>query len=91
MNLPDTRANYEELFHFAGVLQHYLDAVMEETNRLDAAFAQLGDTWQDEKRMQFEDVYQQLHGALNAFHEQASEQVPHLNKLAQHLKDYHDT
>lgn len=89
--MPQSHGDYQELYTFAATLQNYLERVMEETGRLDAAFNQLGDTWQDAKRSEFEDIFQQLRGTLNAFHEQASQQIPHLNQLARHLEDYHNT
>ena len=86
--MAQAHGNPEELRIFAGALQHYLDTIIEETGRLDGAFNQLGDTWDDQKRREFEDVYQQLRGALNAFHEQATEQIPYLNQLATDLETY---
>ena len=86
--MPQAHGNPEELRIFANTLQHYLDTVEEETGRLDGAFNQLGDTWQDQKRSEFEEVYQQLRGALNAFHEQATEQIPYLHQLAADLETY---
>ena len=83
--------DHQELYQFAATLQNYLERVMEETGRLDAAFNQLGDSWRDGKRREFEEVFQQLRGALNSFHEQASQQIPHLNQLAQHLENYQNT
>jgi len=86
--MSQAHGNPEELRMFADSLQHYLDTVQDETARLDGAFNQLGDTWDDQKRREFEDVYQQLRGALNSFHEQATEQIPHLLQLAADLETY---
>ena len=70
--MGQAHGNPEELRLFAGALEHYLDTLEEETGRLDGAFNQLGDTWDDQKRREFEEVYQQLRGALNAFQERRS-------------------
>ena len=78
----------EELRLFASSLQHYLDVLKEETGQLDGAFSQLGDTWDDQKRREFEDVYQQLRNALDSFQEQAENQIPHLQQLATDLETY---
>lgn len=86
--MAQVHGNFEELRIFASALEHYLDILQEETGRLDGAFNQLGDTWNDQKRMEFEDVYQQLRRALNAFHEQAQNQIPHLRQLADDLEIY---
>lgn len=86
--MGQVHGNPEELRLFANALEHYLDTLEEETGRLDGAFNQLGDTWDDQKRREFEDVYQQLRGALNAFQEQAKAQIPHLHQLATDLEIY---
>lgn len=86
--MPQAHGNTEELRVFAGTLQHYLDIMQEETGRLDGAFNQLGDTWDDQKRREFEEVYQQLRDALNIFQNQASEQIPYLQQLATDLETY---
>jgi uncharacterized protein YukE len=86
--MAQAHGNPEELRLFANALEHYLSTVEEETGRLDGAFSQLGDTWDDQKRREFEEVYQQLRGALNNFHEQATQQIPYLNQLATDLETY---
>lgn len=86
--MAQAHGNPEELRLFANALEHYLNTVEEETGRLDGAFSQLADTWDDPKRREFEEVYQQLRGALNNFHEQATEQITHLNQLAIDLETY---
>ena len=86
--MSQAHGNPEELRIFASALEHYLNILQEETGRLDGAFNQLGDTWKDQKRQEFEEVYQQLRGALNAFHEQAQNQIPHLQQLATDLETY---
>ena len=71
--MSQAHGNPEELRIFAGALQKYLDVLNEETGQLDGAFNQLGDTWDDQKRREFEEVYMQLRNALNHFNEQAAE------------------
>ena len=81
--MAQAHGNPEELRLFANALEHYLNTVEEETGQLDGAFSQLGDTWDDQKRREFEEVYQQLRGALNNFHEQATfmrKSIPTVNK-----------
>ena len=78
----------EELVRFANALQHYLDTLQQETQRLNGAFSQLGDTWKDQKRAAFENQYRKLQGSIHAFHEQASQEVPYLRQLAARLQDY---
>lgn len=80
--------NPDDMVNFSNALESYLNTIEEETNRLNAAFGQLGETWQDQQRQSFEEKYQQLLGALSNFKENASEQIPHLRRMAEDLKTY---
>ena len=40
----------EEIRNFSNVLESYLNTVEEETSRLNSAFEQLGESWQDQQR-----------------------------------------
>lgn len=78
----------EDIVTFSDALESYLNTISEETDRLNAAFQQLGETWQDQQRQSFEETYQQLLGALSNFKENASEQIPHLRIMAKDLRIY---
>ena len=78
----------EELERFAYSLQLFIDSLNDAVGNLNGAFASLGDTWQDEKRMQFEEDYNALVEQLHQFSANATEQVPHLAALASRLRDY---
>ena len=39
----------EEIRSFSNTLEHYLNTVEEETGRLNSAFEQLGESWQDQQ------------------------------------------
>lgn len=41
----------EEIRSFSNTLEHYLNTVEEETGRLNSAFEQLGESWQDQQRL----------------------------------------
>ena len=86
--MSGVHGNPEELRAFAGALQQFLDNVESETSGLNQAFNRLGDSWQDEKRSEFEEKYQDLMHALDSFKENASEQLPHLYRLADRLEEY---
>ena len=47
----------EEIRSFSNTLEHYLNTVEEETGRLNSAFEQLGESWQDQQRASFEETY----------------------------------
>lgn len=78
----------DELDAFAHSLQSYLDQINEATAQLSQKFGALGETWQDAKRSQFEEQFQELLRQLAAFDASASEQIPHLRAMAAKLRDY---
>ena len=80
--------NPEELERFAQALSHFIDTLTEAVGALDQEFNALGDTWQDQKRAQFEDKYAELLAQISAFQANASEQIPYLLALAAELRDY---
>lgn len=80
--------NPDDIVNFSNALESYLNTISEETDRLNAAFQQLGETWQDQQRQSFEETYQQLQGALSSFKENASEQITHLRTMAEDLRTY---
>lgn len=80
--------NPDDMVNFSNVLESYLNTIGEETERLNAAFGQLGETWQDQQRQSFEENYNQLLGVLSNFKQNASEQIPHLRTMAEDLRTY---
>ena len=86
--MPMAIGNPDEIMDFSNTLEAYLDTITQETDRLNSAFQQLGDTWQDQQRQSFEETYQQLQGALSSFKENASNQIPHLRTMAEDLITY---
>ena len=83
--------DYEEIMNFANFLEEYITTVDEETGKLNSAFQQLGESWQDQKREAFEKVFEELMAALSNFKEQSFEQVPYLRELSERLKEYMQT
>jgi uncharacterized protein YukE len=78
----------EELERFAHSLRQFVDSLNDAVGNLNGAFAALGDTWQDEKRAQFEEEYRALVQQLRQFDSIASEQIPYLTALGARLRDY---
>ena len=78
----------EELERLAHSLQQFIDSLNDATSNLNGAFSALGDSWQDEKRAQFEEEYNALLQQLQQFDANASEQIPYLTALASRLRDY---
>ena len=76
------------LEQFIHELHNYLDTLQNATRRLNNSFETLGETWQDPKRVQFEETYRELLQILIAFENNANEQIPYLRKLVTILRDY---
>lgn len=86
--MPSVHATPEELDRFTGTLESYLETIELETNRLQSAFNELGDSWQDQQRQSFEENFQQLLNALDHFKQDAEEQIPYLRQIAEDLRTY---
>lgn len=78
----------DELERFAHSLQQFIDSLNDAVGNLNGAFAALGDSWQDDKRAQFEEEYNALVQQLRQFDANASEQIPYLAALAARLREY---
>jgi len=81
-------ASPEELHSFAGRLSQCAENVGGEVEATSAAFNALSDTWRDEKRDQFEEVFTDLCNCIRRFRDVCDEQVPYLHSLAARLEDY---
>ncbi len=86
--MPQAVGDPDELERFAQSLQQFVDSLNDAVGNLNGAFASLGDTWQDEKRAQFEEQYNTLVQQLRQFDSNATEQIPYLTALAARLRDY---
>lgn len=81
-------ANPDELRQFANILSKYLETITDETNMMHSAFVNLQDTWQDQQTNKFDDILKQLLNVLSQFKEEAYEQIPRLNQMAEDLETY---
>ncbi len=86
--MPNAQANSDDLHAFADRLAHCAETVGGEVDSTAAAFSALGDTWQDEKRAQFEEVFSDLCGCIQRLRDACDDQVPYLHTLASRLEDY---
>ena len=78
----------EELARFANELAAYAETLQTETRSIQGRFSNLGDTWRDEKRTEFEEQFNELVARVNQFSETCQECVPYLASLAERLRDY---
>ncbi len=86
--MPQAIGDPDELDRFAQTLAQFIDTLNEAENGLNRSFSVLGDTWQDEKRANFEEEYNTLLQQLSHFEANASDLVPNLHALAPRLRDY---
>ena len=79
----------EEITRFANDLSRYVENLRSETGALGGSFANLGDTWQDEKRAAFEEEFNALVNQISQFESVCEEQhIPYLHALAARLQEY---
>lgn len=71
----------EELKRFNGDLQNSLSS-------LQARFAALGDTWQDQEHSKFAQEFQETMKILRRFMESSNHQGPFLLRKAQRIEEY---
>ncbi len=89
--MSQVHANPDEIRNFAARLQACGENISEEISATSAAFAALGDTWNDAKRSEFEDSFEELKACIQRFSAACDEQVPHLCRLADHLDEFNST
>jgi len=80
--------NPEELDAFANQMLKFLETLTDATNSLNHSFDSLGDSWQDEKRVAFEEEYRGLLNVLSQFENSSLEKVEYLRIKANQLRDY---
>jgi len=78
----------DELERFAQSLHQFIDSLNNSVGDLNNAFASVGESWQDEKKAQFEEEYNAFVFQLKQFEPQAEEKILHLASLAARLRDY---
>jgi len=81
MDPEQVRRFAEELKRFNSDLQNSLSA-------LQARFAALGDTWQDQEHNKFNEEFKQTVKALRKFIEVSNQHTPYLLRKAQRIEEY---
>jgi len=80
--------NPEEIGEFINEIKAFLDTLNEATNRLNGAFENVSSTWQDRKRVEFEEQYKELLRFLKMFEESSKEKIQYLGVLKKKAEDY---
>ena len=78
----------EEVRRFAEELKRFNSDLQERVVPLQARFAALGDTWQDQEHTKFADEFKQTVKALKRFVEVSNQHTPYLLRKAQRIEEY---
>lgn len=81
----------EALRHFAGMLGQFVEDIQGSASRLQAAFAQVGETWRDQEHAHFAEVFSQTMQALGRFSQEAQQHIPFLLRKAAAADQYLQT
>ena len=78
----------EKVRRFAEELQRFNADLENRMVLLQARFAALGDTWQDQEHEKFSEEFRQALKALKKFAELSREHTPYLLRKAQRIEEY---
>lgn len=77
-----------EVRRFAEELRRFSTDVSERTTQLQARFAALGDTWQDQEQAKFAEEFKQTMKVLKKFIEASNQHGPFLMRKAAKIEEY---
>ena len=78
----------EQVRRFAEELKHFNSDLQDKLASVQARFAALGDTWQDEEHAKFAEEFRQTMKALKKFVEVSNQHTPFLLRKAQRIEEY---
>ena len=78
----------EEVRRFAEELKRFNIDLQTKMAALQARFASLGDTWQDQEHLKFAEEFKQTLKALKKFVEISNQHAPYLLRKAQRIEEY---
>lgn len=88
--MPQAIMDPEEVRRFASELNRFNSDLQNRITALQARFASLGDTWQDQEHEKFTDEFRQAMKALKKFVDASTRHTPFLLRKAQRIEDYLD-
>jgi uncharacterized protein YukE len=80
----------EEVRRFASELKRFNDDIQNKASSLQARFAALGATWQDQDQEKFAEEFLTTMKVLRKFMEISEKQTPYLLRKAQRIEQYLD-
>jgi len=78
----------EQVRRFADELKRFNTDLQDKLSSLQARFAALGDTWQDQEHAKFTEEFKQTVKALKKFVEISNQHTPYLMRKAQRIEEY---
>ncbi len=78
----------EQVRRFAEELKRFNTDLQDKMASLQARFAALSDTWQDQEHAKFADEFRSTMKALKKFVEISNQQTPYLLRKAQRIEEY---
>lgn len=78
----------EEVRRFAEELKRFNADLQNHASSIQARFAALGDSWQDQEHQKFSEEFVQTMKALRKFLEVSTQHAPYLLRKAQRIEDY---
>jgi uncharacterized protein YukE len=86
--MPQAIMDPEEVRRFATELKKFNSDLQNGMASLQARFASLGDTWQDQEQVKFAEEFKQTMKALKKFVETSNQHTPYLLRKAQRIEEY---
>jgi len=78
----------EQVRRFAEELKRFNTDLQDRIVSLQARFASLGDTWQDQEHVKFSEEFKQTMKAMKRFIEVSNQHTPYLLRKAQRIEEY---
>ncbi len=88
--MPQAIMDPNEVRRFAEELKRFNIELQDRLASLQARFAALGDSWQDQEHIKFRAEFQQTMKALKKFVEISGQHTPYLLRKAQRIEEYLD-
>jgi WXG100 family type VII secretion target len=86
--MPQAIIDPEQVRRFAEELRRFNTDLQDKLSSLQARFASLGDSWQDQEQAKFSDEFKQTVKALKKFVEVSNQHAPYLLRKAQRIEEY---
>ncbi len=86
--MPQAIMDPEQVRRFADELKRFNGDLQDKIVSLQARFAALADTWQDQEHAKFADEFKQTMKALKKFVDVSNQHTPFLLRKAQRIEEY---